>query len=453
VPTATPIHHLVVIFQENVSFDHYFGTYPRAANTDGRPFTASATTPPVDGLSPDLLTHNPNKAQPMRLGGTTQQVTCDQDHAYTAEQQAFNVGAMDRFVEYTQTEACKPPLFQTPGLVMDYYDGNSVTALWNYAQHFAMSDNSYNTTFGPSTPGALNLISGQTHGVTTKVMPGGKPFPAATVIDDGGGGRGTVSGDPQPLGDDCSSRDQIKLSSDNKNIGDLLNEKNVSWGFFQGGFKPTAVRPDGSAVCGARHDIGGAVGGTGDAGPLPFWDAAGNGNLPAVSFLKAPAYQDGHAGYSDPIDEQQFLVTTINRLQQLPDWNDTAVVISYDDSDGWYDHRAAPIVSASTTPADALTGPGRCAGPTVAPPPYQGRCGYGPRLPLLVISPYARANYVDHSVTDQTSILRFIEDNWATGRIGDESLDARAGVLTGTLDFAAPPQPPLTLDPATGTPH
>ncbi|MDT5324701.1 MAG: phospholipase [Mycobacterium sp.] len=501
VPTATPIHHLVVIFQENVSFDHYFGTYPRAANTDGRPFSASATAPPVGGLSPALLVHNPNKAQPMRLGGPTQQVTCDQDHGYTAEQHAFNGGSMDRFVEYTQTDACKPPLFQTQGLVMDYYDGNSVTALWNYAQHFAMSDNSYNTTFGPSTPGALNLISGQTHGVTSKFMPGGKPFPAATVIDDGGAGRGTVIGDPQPLGDDCSSRDQIQLSSDNKNIGDLLNDKNVSWGFFQGGFKPTAVRTDGSAVCGARHDIGTAVGGTGEAGPLPygtyldyiphhepfqyyastanphhrppsavgkigqtdqanhqydltdFWDAADNGSLPAVSFLKAPAYQDGHAGYSDPIDEQRFLVATINRLQQLPDWKNTAVVISYDDSDGWYDHRAVPVVSTSTTPADALSGPGRCGEPAGAAPPYQGRCGYGPRLPLLVVSPYARANYVDHTVTDQTSILRFIEDNWAAGRIGDDSLDARAGALTGMLDFVAPPQPPLILDPATGAPH
>src|ERR1700730_18840706 len=92
-PTATPIHHLVVIFEENVSFDHYFGTYPRAANIDGQSFTARPDTPAVGGLTPELLTHNPNSVQPMRLGGPGQQVTCDQEHAYQAEQLAFDGGA------------------------------------------------------------------------------------------------------------------------------------------------------------------------------------------------------------------------------------------------------------------------------------------------------------------------------------------------------------------------
>src|SRR5213080_4795543 len=95
--TATPIEHLVVIFQENVSFDHYFGTYPHAANTDGTPFTPAAATPGVNGLEQDgLLTSNPNGDNPQRLT-PAQAVTCDQDHDYTAEQHAFNGGAMDRF--------------------------------------------------------------------------------------------------------------------------------------------------------------------------------------------------------------------------------------------------------------------------------------------------------------------------------------------------------------------
>src|SRR4051794_38471902 len=162
--TATPIEHLVVIFQENVSFDHYFGTYPHAANTDGTPFTPAAGTPGVNGLEQDgLLTSNPNGDNPQRLT-PAQAVTCDQDHDYTAEQQAFNGGAMDRFIPFTNVDTCTGPQFSEPGLVMDYYDGNTVTALWNYAQRFAMSDNSYDTNFGPSTPGALHLISGQTGG-------------------------------------------------------------------------------------------------------------------------------------------------------------------------------------------------------------------------------------------------------------------------------------------------
>jgi len=498
--TATPIQHLVVIFQENVSFDHYFGTYPNAANVDGQRFSPLPNTPAVDGLTPQLLTHNPNKNQPVRLGGPAQQLTCDQDHEYRAEQQAFNGGAMDKFVEYTEVSSCAAPFFSAPGMVMDYYDGNSVTALWNYAQHFAMSDNSYNTTFGPSAPAALNLVSGQTHGVTHEFMPAGKPFPAKDVIENAGKGQGTLISDAQPFGDDCSDRDQVQLSGDNKNIGDLLNARGITWGFFQGGFKPTARKPDGTAVCGAVHNVGEALGGTGTSGPQPFgvkddyvahhepfqyypstanphhlpptsvdmigrtdqashqydlsdfWAAADAGHLPAVSYLKAPAYQDGHAQYSDPIDEQPFLVDTINHLQRLPDWKSTAVVINYDDSDGWYDHKASSIVSASASPQDALNGPGVCGNPATQPVTYPGRCGYGPRLPLLIVSPYARPNFVDHTTTDQTSILRFIEDNWRTGRIGDDSFDALAGRLDPMFNFNASNQPVLVLDPQTGNP-
>ena len=99
--TATPIKHVVVIFQENVSFDHYFGTYPSAANPAGEPaFRAAAATPGVDGLGEALLTRNPNLSSPQRLD-RAQAHTCDQDHGYTAEQQAADHGAMDAFVQFT----------------------------------------------------------------------------------------------------------------------------------------------------------------------------------------------------------------------------------------------------------------------------------------------------------------------------------------------------------------
>ena len=171
-----------------------------------------------------------------------------------------------------------------------------------------------------------------------------------------------------------------------------------------------------------------------------------------MSFLKAAAYQDGHAGYSDPLDEQTFLVKTINTLQALPTWRQTAVIIAYDDSDGWYDHVMGPIISQSNDPAyDALSDPGQCG--TAKAGAYQDRCGYGPRLPLLVISPYARENFVDHTVTDQSSILRFIEDNWSLGRIGNQSFDALAGQLNSMFDFAGKHHArPLFLNPATGQP-
>src|SRR6202167_2567278 len=175
--TATPIKHLVVIFNENISFDHYFGTYPHATNPAGEPqFHAALGTPAVNGLNRGLLTRNPNgvnsqvngagATNPFRLD-RSEAATADQDHDYTPEQLAFDHGLMDAFPASVGTAGPPPtgtPLLAPTGLSMGYYDGNTVTAMWNYAQRYAMSDNSYDTTFGPSTVGAANLISGQTNG-------------------------------------------------------------------------------------------------------------------------------------------------------------------------------------------------------------------------------------------------------------------------------------------------
>ena len=474
--TTTPIRHVVIIFQENVSFDHYFGTYPVAANNNAAEpaFSANEDTPSVNGLmSAGLLTGNPNSNQPVRLT-RAQAVTCDQDHNYLDEQKAFHSGLMDLFVQDSAGGSCTDK-----SIVMDYYDGNTVTAIWNYAQHFAMSDNSFNTTFGPSTPGALNLISGQTHGAT---LTSGS---ATHVVNSG-----SVVGDGRPslALDDCTIKTAAQVTMSGQNVGNLLNAKGLSWGWFQGGFKPSSVDINGIATCATSHNnISGASAGTdyiphhapfqyypSTANPhhLPpssvanigksdqanhqydlgdFFTALNGGNLPAVSYLKAAAYQDGHAGYSDPIDEQTFLVNTINTIEKSPFWDSTAIIVLYDDSDGWYDHVMGPIVNQSATSDDALTGPSACGNGAAV---YQGRCGYGPRLPFLVISPYAKQNYVDHGVTDQSSTLRFIEDNWNLGRIGDHSTDAIAGSLLPFFDFddKHARADNLFLDPSTGTP-
>jgi phospholipase C len=476
---AAPIQHLVVIFGENISFDHYFGTYPRAANTDGTRFTAAPHTPEVNGLTPQLLSSNPNQYNPKRLS-PSQALTCDQDHGYGHEQRAYDGGKADKFVEYTQHDRCtgQPVLFGEPGLVMDYYDGNTITGLWNYAQHYAMSDNSFTTVFGPSTPGAINLISGQTHGIhAVDPNSGDKVRDAYTVASPDSKGVGTVINDPDPAYDDCSGNNHTSKNAlgamTGRNIGDLLNAKGVTWGWFQGGFRAcrsTHTNIGGNAVVdySPHHNPFAYYKSTSNPSHLPpssvkaightdranhqydltdFDAALKAGNLPAVSFLKAGQYQDGHAGYSDPIDEQHFLVRTINEMQRSKDWSSTAVVIAYDDSDGWYDHVPPPIVNGSTDPANDTP---MCGSAPVLKS-YADRCGYGPRLPLLVISPYSKANYVDHTRTDQTSILRFIEDNWDTGRIGDASFDARAGSLAGMLDFGQRPNVrPLLLDPTTG---
>ena len=169
--------------------------------------------------------------------------------------------------------------------------------------------------------------------------------------------------------------------------------------------------------------------------------------LPAVTFLKAPGFMDGHAQYSDPLLEQHFITQVVNAVMTSKYWKDTAIIIAYDDSDGWYDHVYPPLVNASalgtlTSSSDALTGIGQCGVPL--PDAIHGRCGYGPRMPFLVISPFARSNYVDHTVTDQSSVLRFIEDNFGLGRIDQSSpktlavggsFDQVAGSLDSMFDF------------------
>jgi phospholipase C len=528
-PTTTPIKHLVVIFQENVSFDHYFATYPVAANLPGEnPFHAAPGTPSVNGLSGSLLTNNSNLSNPQRLS-PAQALTCDQDHGYTSEQNAFDHGLMDKFVQSTGHNITLATCLASVGdkapvtgpspnyAVMDYYDGNTVTGLWNYAQNFALSDNSYGTTMGPSTPGALNVTSGNTYGaicgpasavINAAACTGATP-PAATPGVVAAAGPGTTYSDSDPLYDVCSNNathgGTYSASSDiamgGTNIGDLLNKAGLTWGWFQGGFAAPGYVPGQpstdnlSKVCTGSHtNIGGAsvidyiphhepfqyYASTANPQHLPplsvatighqdqanhqydlsdFWAAANSGNLPAVSYLKAPAYQDGHAGYSDPTDEQTFLASTINRLEQLPSWSSTAVVINWDDSDGWYDHQLGSIVTQSQTSLDTLTGANQCGATasdvpmTAAGTPEQGRCGVGPRIPMLVISPWAKRNFVDNTFTDQTSIVRFIEDNWLGGqRIGNGDADALAGSLDNMFKFSFPSAPPLFLNPATGEP-
>ena len=576
VSTATPIQHLVVIFQENVSFDHYFGTYPNATNADGQRFTAKPGTPSVDGLSGSLLTANPNGTNPRRYDPTNVNdiLTCDQDHNYNDEQRAFDNGAMDRFPQTVGNGTGTSPEGGkcVAGDVMNYYDGNTVTALWNYAQRYSMSDNSYATTFGPSSPGAINLATGDTGGVDMTHTVNNPSIataasPNADLTPDGQGGFSLTS-DAQPYWDDCSTRDAVAMSG--RNIGDELNARSLSWGWFQGGFRPTTSFADAATtvgnpgqstatfipnefkgkffqsvphasdqgICNAVTPVGAGLTaplptGTGQYGykddyiphhepfeyyastanphhlsvptngsgrdtmaglrtigrdtqhyvnGVPQFDtpnhqydtsdfeqlvaAIGHGDvppsaLPAVSFLKAPGWQDGHALYSDPIDEQQFIVNEINALQKTPDWKSTAVIIAYDDSDGWYDHAFSGVTNPSTSVADALTGPGMCGSGT----PFageQGRCGYGPRLPFLVISPWAKSNAVDHTLTDQSSIIKFVEDNWGLPHIAG-SADAVAGSLDGLFDFGAkkskgnaygnaPNRAPFVLDPITGQP-
>ncbi len=394
--TATKIKHLIVIFGENISYDHYFGTYPTAQNNPGDiAFTAQAGTPvpnnligpldPTHGFVPitgiNLLTSNPTASavgngasaiNPFRLSAEFAE-TSSQGHNYMPEQQAADNGKMDLYPEFTghkgpppPADAGAPPATQTTGLVMAYYDGNTLSTYWSYAQQYALSDNMWTTNFGPSTPGAVNVISGQTDGVVGyNPLGSGGVANASHVVPDGNGGFSLI-GDIDPAGDKCSGATTDQGSMSGTNIGDLLNGQNVTWGWFNGGFNtsltntnpntgvmttgcnratpqtvpfsttsadyvphhqpfqyypstanPNHNPPSSTAAIGHSVEADGVT-------PEPanhqydtvdFFAALAAGNLPAVVYLKAPAFQDGHPGNSNPIDVQTFVASIVGQRQ------------------------------------------------------------------------------------------------------------------------------------------
>jgi phospholipase C len=511
--TTTPIKHLVVIFDENESFDHYFGTYPYAANTDGTPFVAKPGTPTVNGLYSEitstgpigpLLTDNPNEYNPQRLT-PAEALTSDQNHDYVNEQAADDNNRQDAFVQNTESSnpaGCGSE-YCPPGISLDYFDGNTVTALWNYAQNYAMSDNDFDTAFGPSTPGAVNVTAGNTSGgyavdPNDSSTPGVKTTAPGEVSALGSDGTGTIYGDIDPFYDQCADSNHTGTSPEGvltgDNIGDLLNSAHVTWGWFQGGFAPTSTN-SGGAVCGSEHELtsnGQNVSeeldyvphhdpfeyyeSTANPAHLPptslseigftdqanhqydmsyFTDAldgTGGATLPAVSYLKPPKYENGHPGNSDPLLEQQFVVNTVNAIEQSPYWPSTAIIITYDDSDGWYDHVIPPIINGSddSTVGDTAV----CTSVPITVGTAEDRCGFGDRLPFLVISPYTRANHVSSEMIDTASVVKFIEDNWLGGQRIPGSFDAVSGSIDspgGLLNFFGPPHiTPVILDPTTG---
>ena len=531
--TRTKIKHVVVIIPENRTFDNYFGTYPHAANIPGEQswlgvpapkFVARHDTPAANTLTQALLQNNPNRsrfgdaADPARFS-PADAYTCDMGHNYEPEQQAYDGGKGDKFPETTagNGQGCQPD----GTTVMNYYDGNTVQALWNYAQHYSMSDNSYSTTYGPTVPGHANLIAGTTHGIIIHDPANpANPNTSGFYVNPTDKSVTLVDANLPGYLDDCGSGRTFEFIG--KNVGDLLNEKKVTWGYFQGGFLPTqpaTFDANGNvltpAACNSQHaahemaidgrtymvqnpstnpgpDIHGLsrdystgvtpfmkyastrnphhlrpsspemIGKTDQANHLydisDFFTSLSADSLPSVSYVKAPVYQYGHPGSSDPLTEQGFLVETINAIQKSRFWNDTAIIIVWDDSDGWYDHVMPPVLNPSATNLDFLFGPGNCGTPK--PGADAARCGLGPRQPLLVISPYAKPNFVDHTLTHQASVLRFIEDNWKLGFIdgpvappeGTGSVDRYANSLDNMFDFKREPNTrPLILDAVTGS--
>ena len=294
-------------------------------------------------------------------------------------------------------------------------------------------------------------------------------------------------GNPPAAFDDCAEETGALVQMTGENVGDLLNAASLTWGRFSDGFTPTERLRSETAVSGLLAES--------DSGPIQvyddpdpfdyykltsnphylppssahmtgrtdqanhqyefddFWAAAANNNMPAVSFLRGSEVTDGHPGYSGPLAELDYLVTVLNRLQQLPRWPSTAVFITGD---------ATPMAGTTTrcrrlsitrkTPpmmhllAPTLAGRAPCwAGSRIgAGIDHPFHCSISRHLPNRI--------FVLHSTNDASSIIKFVEDNWNLGRIGEVSFDAVAGSLSDAFDFEHPHNQPLLLDANTGEP-
>ena len=379
---------------------------------------------------------------------------------------------------------------------MGYYDGNTVTALWNYAQHYAMNDHSFSTTFGPSTPGAINLVSGQTNGVINALNPG------TAVVADGNGGltltsamrtRPATSAPPPAPTSACPARTSATCSTPPTSPGaglradstSTVTNANGTTGCARSTGAVNIPRPPAKADYIPHHQPFQYYASTANLNHTrptssrrsertdaanhqydmhDFTDALAAGNMPAVSFLKAPGLSGRSRRLLRSPRRADLHRQRHQRHRESSFWSSTAIIIAYDDSDGWYDH-LNDFINGSATTADALNGAGVCISAPLPPRALpgvnsttlhaQGRCGYGPRLPFLVISPWAKKNSIDHTVTDQASITRFIEDIFLSSqRIGGGSFDSIAGTLTNMFNFtngAVIPNPNVVLlNPTTG---
>jgi phospholipase C len=369
--TRTPenldaIQHTVFIICENHTFDNYFGTFPNAEGaTSGLESTGQWI--PLSAMS-DTYSDDP---------------LCN---TWDCALLAMDSGKMDKFdligarwTAYTQASEQEIPNY------------------WAYAHHFVLADHYFTSVHGPSVPNHLFAIAAQSGGAIDN---GGNPGPGAACD---GTSYGTVT-----VIDENGNRSQHPPCFDFPTLPDSLTEASISWKYYAEGTGYLFM---------IRHLYNSPSLNEHVAAPEQFLTDAKSGHLPAVSWLLPPQYASGHPPAS-MCEGESWAVSVLNAVMQGPDWNSTAVFITWDDFGGFYDHVA---------------------------PPQMDQFGLGPRVPLLIISPYAKSGYVSHTVYDHTSVLKFVETRYHVQPL--TSRDARANAMLDSFDFSQPPQPPFFLTP------
>ncbi len=343
-----PVSHVVIIFQENHSFDNYFGTYP---GVDGA--TQGNALPIAPGSNVTVA--------PFHLSNIS---TSSLDHDSVTARSAYDNGKMDGFI-YAEGS----------NLTMGYYDYREIPYYWDYASKFVLFDNYFSSMMGPSVPNLLYLFSGQSGGIT----------------------------------DDSEANLNWTL------IMNELDRHDVTWKFYCDGLSGCSYSGQWNPLPSGPTLQTNASWMKNTATNDQFLSDVANGTLASVVWVLAEETQSEHPPADITVGEH-YVTNLINGIMESKYWDSTAIFLTWDDYGGWYDH---------------------------VPPPQVDSFGLGFRVPCLIISPYAKEGFIDHTFSEHSSILKFIETVYTLPSLTDR--DAAANSLLDAFDFSKPPRSPLIL--------
>ncbi len=412
------VNHVVVIYLENHSFDNLYGQFAGAnglnnatqeqitqVDATNQPYTL---LPPVPG-STTFPTNLPNNFFNIDQYVPNDMMTPDVLHRYYQEQMQIDGGKMDKYALYNNTG----------GLSQGYYQ-TSLLPLLGMAQRYTLCDNFFHSAFGGSFLNHQWLIADASPtfpnapaSMVAQFDSAGNLFKDGAVTPDGYVVNTSYSVNmPHPSSADPST---LVPNQINPTIGDRLSEKNVSWAWYSGGWDSAMAGHPASTfqyhhqpfIYYANYADGTQAKKDHLKDETEFMAAAKNGTLPAVSFVKPLGIDNEHPGYSDVANSENHTLELVNDVLNGPNGNDAVVIITYDENGGFWDH--------------------------VAPPEIDPKWGPGTRVPGIIISPFAKRGFVDHTQYETASILSFIESRWNLKPLS--SRDKNANPLKNAFDF------------------
>jgi phospholipase C len=424
-PGFEKIGHIVVIFEENRSFDNLYGTFPGAeglANAGATATQVDKSGKPYEHLPPVMNTNKkpavvddrfpadlPNRPFDATEMVALDHMTGDLVHRFYQEQMQINGGKMDKYAAISDAG----------GLVMSYYDGSSLP-LWAYAKQYVLADHFFHAAFGGSFLNHFWLVcacSPRYENAPADMV--AKLDGAGMMVKDGaitpdGYAVNTVQSRFQPHNAAITDPAKLLPPQTMPTIGDRLSEKGITWAWYSGGWDDAlAGHPDPTFQFHHQPFAYFAKYGDGTAEKAKHLkdekammaDIAA-GTLPAVTFYKPIGTDNEHPGYANVLTGDQHAAQIIQAIEKSPFWSDTVIIVTYDENGGLWDHVAPPKVD--------LWGPGT-------------------RIPAIIISPFAKRGFVDHTAYDTTSILKFIETRHGLAPLTDR--DAAAADLGNAIPF------------------